>query len=282
MVLVVLFAALASGVSTALAQTVATWCGKPYEAGSPHITIPAESYFPYPSTSSKPLLNFQCNPVLRPYVSGEDRSASIIVDAAITYDIGKEYTGSSEVVEYLLVAIESEGKILGVGRVKAGTMGTEMSFPLRLLGKATTKPFEITCTAKLGLTTYSSVTPLHYLPPNPSGGTTTKTDLRTGGLLIKPKGGESYEPFLPLGFYTSTSNLTTQESVDDIRAQGCVATSVFSDCHVHYSTTGIDTVCFRPLSYNVIHPVPPFDNAAAQSNAFDYIDKAGMSKLLMN
>lgn len=30
------------------------------------------------------------------------------------------------------------------------------------------------------------------------------------------------------------------------------------------------------LSYNVIHPVPPFDNEIVQSNAFDYIDNAGM------
>lgn len=228
MVLVLLFVVLAGGVSTALAQTVATWCGKPYEVGSPHVTIPAESYFPYPSTSSKPLLNFRCNPTLRPYVFGEDRSASIIVDAAITHDIGKHYTGRLEGAEYLLVAIESEGKVLAAGHVKAGTMGTELSFPLKLLGKATAKPFEITCTAKLGLTTYSSSTPLHYLPPNPSGGTTTKTDLRTGGLLVKPKGEKSYEPFLPFGFYTSTSNLTTQESVDDIKAKGyVVATSKF-------------------------------------------------------
>lgn len=219
-----LFVIIAGMLSPILADTVATWCGKPYEAGSPHITIPAASRFPYPATSSKPLLNFQCNPALRPYISGEDSIASIVVDADMTYNVGEEFTEGADPKEHIVVAIESEGKILAAGAVEAGSMGAEISFPLKLLGKSTTKPYEIECTARLGGTTYASNTSVYYLPPNPSSGTITKTDLRTGGLLVKPKGGSSYEPFLPFGFYTSTHNLTSQEDVDDIKAKGCVET----------------------------------------------------------
>lgn len=199
---------------------VDTWCGKPYEAGSPHITIPADSYFPIPAKSDKPLLNFRCNPVLRPYVSGEDSTGEIIIDAEITHDVGQPYPGAGSDAGLLAVAVESSGTILAAGAVLVGTKGTVLSFALKLLGKTRATPYNITCTARLGHATFSASTLVHYLPPNPSGGTVTKTDLRTGGLLVKRPGSGAYDPFFPYGFYTSTHQLTSQALVADIKAKG--------------------------------------------------------------
>lgn len=202
------------------AWAVDVWCGKPYEAGSPHIIIPAESYFPVSATSDKSLLNFQCNPVLRPYIAGEDIVGGIIIDTEVTHDIGQTYFGSESDPGLLTVAVESSGTILSVGAVRVGTKGIELRFPLKLLGKAATTPYNVSCTAKLGTATYMSSTLVHCFPPNPSGGSVTKTDLRTGGLLVKRHGSGTYESLLPYGFYTSTRQLTSQALVDDIKAKG--------------------------------------------------------------
>jgi len=210
----------AAVLSYVVSEQVPTWCGKPYEAGSPHITIPADAWFSYPTKSSSPLLNFQCSPVFRPYISSEDAAGSIILDAEIVYDVGQPFEGSVQNDTVLQVSVESGGKILASGNIRSGTKGNTLEFPLKLLGSAGTAPYNIVCTASLGSATYTSSTQMHYLPPNPSGGTVTKTDLRTGALLVKRKGEDTYEPILPFGFYASTSAFSSQAAVDEIKSKG--------------------------------------------------------------
>ena len=70
--------------------------------------------------------------------------------------------------------------------------------------------------------TYETSASLFYLP-NPSQGSITKMDLRTGALMAKPANGTgNYDTVFPVGFYTLfdgylASNLST---LDEIKAQG--------------------------------------------------------------
>ena len=223
MMMLMLSCVVVAGILSRVAsEQVPTWCGKPYEAGAPHIAIPADAWFSYPPKSSTLLLNFQCNPVLKPYISNEDAVGGVILDAEMSYDIGKHFQGSLEDHSALHVSVESGGKILAEGEMRAGTKGMVLEFALKLLGKPTTTPNKVICTAALGSATYTSSTEVHYLPPNLSGGTVTKTDLRTGTLLVKRKDGSAYEPILPFGYYVSTSVLSSQAAVDEIKSKGYV------------------------------------------------------------
>ena len=89
--------------SSIASEQVPTWCGKPYEAGSPHITIPVEARFAYSAKSLSLLLHFQCNPVVRPYISNEDEVGGIILDAEISYDVGQPFKG--ELASHLVLHV---------------------------------------------------------------------------------------------------------------------------------------------------------------------------------
>ncbi|KAF8757931.1 peptidase A1 family [Rhizoctonia solani] len=52
------------------------WCGKHYKPGLP--AQPPGGNFPIPTTSTKPLLRFECWPGLRPYVSELDSTGSVL------------------------------------------------------------------------------------------------------------------------------------------------------------------------------------------------------------
>lgn len=70
---------------------------------------------------------------------------------------------------------------------------------------------------------FEATAALYYLP-NPTQGSTTKMDLRTGALLAKPANGSegNYDTIFPIGFYTAyggylASNLS---KLDEIKEQG--------------------------------------------------------------
>lgn len=111
------------------------WCGKPYEAGSPQVILPADARLSYPPKFSLPLLNFQCNPVLRPYISNEDVVGGLILDAEISYDVGQPFRESIDDNSSLHVIVNSSGRMLGAVEIRLGTKGTVLEFPLELLGK---------------------------------------------------------------------------------------------------------------------------------------------------
>jgi len=71
--------------------------------------------------------------------------------------------------------------------------------------------------------TFEASAALYYLP-NPSEGSVTKMDLRTGALLAKPANGSggNYEAVFPIGFYTTYDGyLASNTSVlDELKAQG--------------------------------------------------------------
>lgn len=53
------------------------------------------------------------------------------------------------------------------------------------------------------------------LPKNPYSGSTTKLDVRTGGLLRRDEQFGSWRPIIPFGFYTYTDNLIANLSIID-------------------------------------------------------------------
>lgn len=188
---------------TALSATVPTWCGKPYQSTSPHITIPAASKFSVPATSSTPLLNFQCNPAIKPYLSPSDITAAVIVDAEVTNDIGTKYDATASGTAFTLtVSIGGVGTVISAANASVGASAVPFKFSLSGVAPSTTA-YTVTCTAKFaGGATYTSTTKLAYLPPNPYGGNTVKMDMATGGLLVKGPSDTAYKPFFPFGFYT--------------------------------------------------------------------------------
>jgi hypothetical protein len=81
----------------------------------------------------------------------------------------------------------------------------------------------IHATRDMDAQTFEATAALFYLP-NPSEGSVTKMDLRTGALLAKPANGSGgdYEAVFPIGFYTTydgylASNLSI---LDELKAQG--------------------------------------------------------------
>jgi hypothetical protein len=72
-------------------QTFPKWCGKYYQIGAPmDIPVASDAFFPYPSTSSAELLDFQCATASSFYLEGDEANdpPQIIIDANITHDIG--------------------------------------------------------------------------------------------------------------------------------------------------------------------------------------------------
>lgn len=102
------------------------------------------------------------------------------------------------------------------------------------------EPYEVICTAKPVLYPgrFTATTELYYLPENPSGGSTVKMDMATGGLLVQRKnendaasieggldGKESWEPLIPFGFYTSFDDYLAKNFsiMDEAKARGSVS-----------------------------------------------------------
>lgn len=103
------------------------------------------------------------------------------------------------------------------------TGGTDFTFDLAGL-EAQVDAFEMVCTAMAAgsSASYAFATTFAFFPTNPYGGSVVKMDQRTGGILAPTTSGDAWEPFLPLGFFTTftgylDSNLT---ALDDLKASG--------------------------------------------------------------
>ena len=182
-----------------LAVAQPTWCGKNYKQGTP--TVPPGGEFRIPNKADVPMLNFQCSPAVKPYLTGEN--ASLIIDARITsFSVVGSFPllNSSGTSLDVFVSIDG-GQTQSIGSVPFNSTGTE--FPLSL-ASLTPQPqaHNVTCTAGFSGSSdrpFQTSTKLLYLAP-PSKGSVTKQDLRTGSLLVKE--GSSWTPIFPIGFYT--------------------------------------------------------------------------------
>lgn len=203
--------------------------------------VPPGGNFPIPATSATPLLAFRCAPAIKPYLA-EDAStpAGILLDTPITFtQINGAVpitlpSGSSHSGE-LVVTVTVDGQNLAHGTVPLNASKVELPFSLSSL-KPRKEPYDISCSATYSDASASSsnndaaanqkftaTASLSFLP-NPTSGSVTKMDLRTGALLAKPadgKGGD-YDTVFPIGFYTSFDGyLSTNLSViNELKDQG--------------------------------------------------------------
>ncbi|KAF8606045.1 hypothetical protein BDV93DRAFT_35336 [Ceratobasidium sp. AG-I] len=227
------------------------WCGKYYEHGQP-ARSPGGN-FPVPSVSPTPLLRFECWPGLRPYVSGLDTSGSVLLSAntvntapGIAYDSAKD--GS-----VFQVKAQIDGYVVASGiPLSVGAPTSEAAFEWEKLSLAPrVGAYNLSCTAtavKSGKVFHNDAK-VFYMPPTPSTiGGVIQTDGKTGGILVPGKGIKT--PLLPFGFYTAfggylDTNLTI---LDEIKKEG----------------------------FNLVHPIPTFDNATALELLLDRMEELGL------
>lgn len=196
-----------------------TWCGKNYKAGSP-VVYPGGEY----STPriSGPHFSFRCAPAIKPWIHREDWVGTMLVDAENT---NTEIAGAQPIQgafgdrERFHISLTVGSIPVGGGIVRLG-LNQRIDFPLTLLPRG--EPYDVTCVARriLHCDVFEATTQLFYLPANPYGGNAVKTDIATGGLLVKR--GRSWEPVFPFGFYYSFDNYlaTNLSIIDAAKASG--------------------------------------------------------------
>ncbi|KAH7885813.1 hypothetical protein F5I97DRAFT_1158171 [Phlebopus sp. FC_14] len=212
-----------------------TWCGKYYNSSqvSPSGATAPSGNFPLPAASQDPLLAFRCAPAIRPYLA-EDMSSpvAVLIDSPVVYyEINGAQpinlpSGSLTNAGTLSVTVSLDGKTLTNGTVPLNATAYELTFSLQDITPHMTA-YNLSCQATYSAGSSSeqsfSTSAALSLLPNPTSGSVTKMDLRTGALLAKPASGTGgdYEPIFPIGFYTGLDYLSLNTSViDELGQQG--------------------------------------------------------------
>ena len=183
--------------------------------------------FPIPATTTTPQLALRCQPAINPFFVDdlEDISSTlIIVDALVRYQgiAGAQpliMPTSSSPYPTLSVNVWIDDVLQTSGSVSLNG-STTIPFSLSRLSPRT-EPYPLTCTATLSSPeqNFTSIpSSLAYLPSPPDYiGSTTKLDLRTGGLLAKRTGTQDpYESVFPVGFYTQFGGYLERDDADTI------------------------------------------------------------------
>ncbi|KAK7026408.1 hypothetical protein VNI00_015643 [Paramarasmius palmivorus] len=244
---------LAGGFGLVLGQT---WCGKNYMASSP--VVPPGGEFPIPETSDVPLLALRCGQAVKPYLpeditpTDDSSFVSILVDTPVVFS---KITGAepiSDTSSDLSVTVIVDGETLTSGTVPLNATKHPLTFSLSSL-EPRTEAYAISCQASVGGQNFTHDTILTYLPEKPTDiGSVTKMDMRTGALLARPADGSDgpYERVLPIGFYTQ---------FDNFLAKNLSAIKVLKD-----------------QGFNIIHPVPSFENMTALDEVLDEMQRVGL------
>jgi len=202
-------------------------CDKNYKRGSP--VVPPGGQFPVPATSDSALLAFRCTPIYKPYIAEDVTSnPGFIIDTLITHTQvrGAEPIVLESTAEFLFVSIIIGDDVLAASRVPVNATKFEIPFSLTKL-MPRKEPYTVSCSATYrGDQKYTTSTSWSYLP-NPTSGSITKFDARTGGLWTKPfDAGHAtgYTPVFPLGFFTSFDDYLAKNLsiLDDLKARGYV------------------------------------------------------------
>ncbi|VDB87163.1 unnamed protein product [Peniophora sp. CBMAI 1063] len=231
-----------------------TWCGKVYMNTS--TVVPPGGQFPTPASSSTPLLALRCSPALIPFLPDDVTTDAevILVDALVRYSHiagAEDLTLPEDPLETLDVTVSLDGNIVANGTV---ALNGTASLPFSLEGlMPRIEPYTLSCAGSVGDQTFSSTSNLTYLPtPSPNDfGNVAKRDLRTGGILAKATGSEgAYEAVFPFGFYTNFGGyLESNDTTVEILAE---------------------------QGFNMIHPVPTYDNHTALLQLIDKMEELGL------
>ena len=182
--------------------------------------------FPLPSLSSDYLLALRCAPAIRPYLAEDISSPGIIlIDApVVNYKIvNAKSIQLSSLHTMLHVTVSLDGQTLAAGSVPLNATAYELPFGLEGIIPQKTA-YNLSCRATYASSqTFSATTALSVLP-NPTNGSVTKMDLRTGALLAKPATGlgGTYEPVFPIGFFTAFDGYldTNLSIINELKDQG--------------------------------------------------------------
>lgn len=169
------------------------------------------------------MLAFRCTPIFKPYLAEDATSgAGVIIDAVVTYSevAGAKAITLTDTSNSVDVTVSVGGSQLAKTQLPLNATRFAVPFPLAGL-KAQKDPYSVSCTATYNGQTFRAASTLSYLP-NPTTGSVTKIDSRTGGLLTKVVGDAAYTPVFPVGFYTNFGGyLETDLSVlDDLKRRG--------------------------------------------------------------
>ena len=188
-------------------------------------TVAPTGQFPIPTTSSTTLLALRCSPALRPYLSSDSANpAFFLIDTPLA---NSQIANASPIKlsaapTNLSVTISLGSTTLAQGMVPLNASKAELSFSLSGLTPSTT-PYNISCSVTYAnAQTFTATTTLSFLP-DPTVGSATKMDLRTGAILARPANGSGdYSPVFPIGFYTMLDGyLSTNLSIlDELAKQG--------------------------------------------------------------
>ncbi|KAL3713518.1 hypothetical protein TMatcc_002221 [Talaromyces marneffei ATCC 18224] len=238
--------------TTATTTDIPRWCGK-----SPNIDPGGQ--FTYPSSSPNPLLYVQVSPRHSIYVSSE-RTATFIVDAALSYYHGEDYYNSTQVLGtrttrpfsdlYFDIRVESTDQVLITNNVAVNTTDNVFDFEI---GQLLTPQFEaynvvLSGASSDGNQTFTAATQLFYLPDKLTG-SVTKIDNLNGNLLYKNDAtNNTFVPFFAFGFYTSYGG------------------------YLETSLTNVQA--YYDLGYSAIHPIPTFSDNL--TTILDYMDELNL------
>jgi hypothetical protein len=182
--------------------------------------VPPTGQFPIPPTTTTPFFSFRCGPAFKPYLASDASTSGLfLVDTPVTYTQnpdGTPITLSSST--NFSVTISLDGTTLAQGLVPFNASKFALPFSFTGLTPSLT-PYQISCIATYaGGQTFNASAVLSYLP-DPTTGSATKMDMRTGALLSRPLLSDGdYTPVFPMGFYTSLDPLYANLSIVNERA----------------------------------------------------------------
>ncbi|ROV93488.1 hypothetical protein VSDG_06764 [Cytospora chrysosperma] len=223
-----------------------TWCGKVYN-GSAQI-IPG-GFMTQPEPASDPLLDVQIATRHSIYV-GNETTAELIVDAALSYYHGSAYSAAvstgSNGTDSLHFTVTAQGSVLVSGVVPVNTTDNLFEFDLTGL-EPSTSAYAVTLTGTtLSGGNYTAHSELFYLPDKTTG-SVVKVDRLYGSLLYRNSvTGGAFQPVFPYGYYGNYGSYFNEtENIVAYRQAGFNALNPvtdFADSNMTYSIDEMDQV----------------------------------------
>jgi hypothetical protein len=217
-----------------------------------------------PKRSDRPSINLQVYPRMNIYLEDET-SASLIVDASLSYTTGKAYCSQSSdgfiasdkaKFHFSVLRADTGAILLKNAEIAVNSSSHELPISLSSL-PARMEPYDliIKTTAPHCSQIISAKTQIYKLPKRTDGGSVTKLDNLYGGLLIQETllNQSTWKPIFPYSFYTDWGN---------------------------YLIDVNNLTQFAAMGYNIIHPTPGGGPIPFEPDKFeiflDTIDSLGL------
>ncbi|KAK4191712.1 hypothetical protein QBC35DRAFT_375487 [Podospora australis] len=200
------------------------WCGKVYEAGYPNFDPGGQTLPPVPVTGA-PLLHVQFQPRYSLYLDSE-KYGEFVVNAELSQFHGTSpWPATNSTTKWANRLIFSINLVfsddpLVQATVLANSTGNVFRFELSRLGKPSLSPIKVSLygAPENGTPVFQATTTMLYLPDKKSG-SVTRIDNLKGGLWFKNSASnQTFEPFLPYGFYASHDGFLRNNNTAEIQA----------------------------------------------------------------